>query len=112
MIDNKYLMKIFLSIFCSLIFLSSHNSYAQVTSTEPVKDTIKKYVGSIYLENPKSIVDAYTYNPDKNLYFYNNLFGEYNVAYPKVLTPKEYEDLRRKIAMKDYFKILYSLRTI
>lgn len=97
-------MKKIIVLLFIIIFFNFENSYAQVKPDELVNDTIKKYKGSLELENPKSIVDAYTYNPDKDLYFYNNLFGEYNVAYPKVLTPKEYEDLMRKIAMKDYFK--------
>ena len=96
MIENKYFIKKIFPVFLGLFFLISYQSYAQVTPDEPVNDTIKKYKGSLVLENPKSIVEAYTYNPDKNLYFYNNLFGEYNVAYPKVLTPKEYEDLVSK----------------
>jgi cell surface protein SprA len=103
MIENNFFKKSLSVLFGIFIFLNFENSNAQVAE-EPVNDTIKKYKGSLELENPKSIVEAYTYNPEKNLYYYNNLFGEYNVAYPQVLTPKEYENLMRKIAMKDYFK--------
>ncbi|MFY7810517.1 MAG: cell surface protein SprA, partial [Flavobacterium sp.] len=104
MFRNKYLIKRIIAVITIIIFFNLNKSYAQEKAKEPVNDTVKKYKGSLILEDPKSIVDAYTYNPDKNLYYYNNLFGAYNVAYPSVLTPKEYEDLMRKIAMKDYFK--------
>jgi len=72
---------------------------------EPVTDTIKGYnTGKIIIENPPSIVSAYTYDPVSDRYIFNSKVGEFNTTYPAILTPKEYEALVLKEAMRKYFQ--------
>jgi cell surface protein SprA len=60
-------------------------------------------VGQIALPNPKSIIDAYTYDPVTNRYIYTASVDGFNIDYPLILTPEEYEKLVRKETMRKYF---------
>ena len=89
--------------FFLLIFLCGFVSQAQVQ--DAVQDTIKKGydVGEIQMANPQSILSAYTYDPVTNTYVYTNSVDDFNINYPIVLTPAEYEKLRLKESMSQYF---------
>ncbi len=84
-----------------LIFTSGLKSMAQV---EPVKDTIGYSKGKIAINDPNSIVNAYTYDAVTNRYIYTSTFEGFNINYPIILTPKEYEELVLREAMREYFK--------
>ncbi|GLB51008.1 cell surface protein SprA [Neptunitalea chrysea] len=60
--------------------------------------------GEIELPNPGSIVGKYTYNPELDLYIYNETVGEFDISYPVVLTPDQYNELVLQESMRDYFK--------
>lgn len=87
-----------------MMFLSVYN-YAQTT---PVKaqDSIKTgySLGQISLPNPKSIIDGYTYDPVTNKYIYTASIDGFNINYPLILTPEEYEKLVLKETMRKYFQ--------
>ncbi|KFC59235.1 hypothetical protein FEM08_20180 [Flavobacterium gilvum] len=70
-----------------------------------VQDTVKKGydVGEIKIANPKSILSAYTYDPVTDTYVYSSSIDDYNISYPIVLTPAEYEKLMLKESMNQYF---------
>ncbi|MEC4003204.1 cell surface protein SprA [Flavobacterium sp. SUN052] len=86
-----------------MVFLSSQASFAQVD--DDVNDTIKGYnTGSIAIPNPTSVVQAYTYDPATDRYVLTKTFEGFNINYPIILTPKEYEQLVLKESMHDYFK--------
>lgn len=87
-----------------LIFFCGFISYAQV---KPVaQDTTKSgyTVGKIQIKDPKSFLSAYTYDPIKELYIYNNTIDGFSSDHPVILTPKEYEALVLKESMRNYFK--------
>jgi cell surface protein SprA len=85
------------------VFLISNFSFAQ--EEEEVTDTIKGYnTGSINLGNPNSIIKAYTYDPLMDRYILNTSFEGFNINYPVILTPKEYQNLVLKESMHSYFK--------
>ncbi|HSD05829.1 cell surface protein SprA [Flavobacterium sp.] len=86
-----------------LIFLCGFASYAQDQGA--VQDTIKKGydVGELQMANPKSILSAYTYDPVTDTYIYTNSIDDFNINYPIVLTPAEYEKLMLKESMNQYF---------
>jgi cell surface protein SprA len=86
-----------------LVFLCGFVSQAQVQNT--VQDTIKKGydVGEVQMANPQSILSAYTYDPVTDTYIYTNSIDDFNINYPVVLTPAEYEKLMLKESMNDYF---------
>ncbi len=86
-----------LTVFCGIA------SYAQEQSS--VSDTIPKgnTVGKIEIPNPKSILSAYVYDPVLDLYVCNNTVDGFNINYPIVLTPKEYQKLVLRESMHTYF---------
>lgn len=102
-IRGTYLILIF-----SLCIASSAN--AQVPDpeedTQIIQDTTRTghSMGQMVLPNPPSIQDLYTYDPISNLYIYNQTLGSFNISYPLVLTPQEYQDLIMREEMKRYFK--------
>ncbi|RYZ83978.1 MAG: cell surface protein SprA [Proteobacteria bacterium] len=56
------------------------------------------------LPNPPSIVDAYTYDPVTNRYIYTSKVEDFNINYPIILTPEEYQQLVQREAIRGYFK--------
>ena len=90
------------SIFILLFFVSIAVS-GQVTPA--VQDTVKGYnTGILQLPNPNSILEAYTYDPITDRYIYTKTFEGFNINYPIVLTPKEYQELISRETMRDYFQ--------
>lgn len=79
-------------------------SYAQETPVQEQDTTKTGYsVGQIVMPNPKSIIDAYTYDPATNRYIYTTSVDGFNINYPLILTPEEYEKLVRRETMRKYF---------
>ncbi|KAB1156345.1 T9SS outer membrane translocon Sov/SprA [Flavobacterium luteum] len=88
---------------CALFLAIGIDANAQ--ETEPVQDTIKGYTkGGLELKNPPSIIEAYTYDPVTDRYIYTNSVDGFNINYPIILTPKEYEQLVLRESMRNYFK--------
>ncbi|HWR94808.1 MAG TPA: cell surface protein SprA [Flavobacterium sp.] len=88
-----------------LIFFVSIGAFAQVVEEEE-QDSVKSgySVGSLKIENPKSIVESYTYDPISDRYIYTKSFEGFSIDYPIILTPQEYEKLVLKESMREYFK--------
>lgn len=84
-------------------------AHAQVDPEEEeedkARDTIKGYSkGKLDIANPQSIVEAYTYDPVTNRYIYTESFDGFNINYPIILTPEEYEELVLQEAMREYYQ--------
>ncbi|MDV6170280.1 cell surface protein SprA [Flavobacterium sp. DG1-102-2] len=79
---------------------------AQVTEEDEEKnDTLKGYnTGKVEIPNPKSIVEAYTYDPVTNRYIYTNKFEGFNITNPIILTPEQYHELVIRESMREYFQ--------
>nr|WP_324219010.1 cell surface protein SprA [Flavobacterium sp.] len=92
-----------ISIFL-LVLLSNFSLHAQVD--EEVQDTTKTgySTGKVDIKNPPSILEAYTYDPVTDRYVYTNTVDGFNINYPIILTPKEYDQLVMRESMRDYFK--------
>ncbi len=108
---NKYTKVVQKLTFILLMMLVGQVSVAQVTptptpTTTPVQtpDSTGYNTGSIKIDNPKSIVEAYTYDPATDRYILTKTFEGFNINYPIILTPKEYERLVLKESMHNYFK--------
>ncbi|GEC71834.1 protein involved in gliding motility SprA [Flavobacterium flevense] len=86
------------------VLLCSFVSLAQVN--ESAQDTTKTgySIGKVQIKNPKSIQEAYTYDPKTDRYIYTSSVDGFSIKYPVILTPKEYESLVLKESMKEYFK--------
>jgi cell surface protein SprA len=97
----QYILK--LSILVLFVFFGS-NLYAQVDD-EPQDSTATGYSqGKLDIANPASIVEAYTYDPVTNRYVYTNTVDGFNINYPIILTPEQYQELILRESMRDYFK--------
>ncbi len=81
----------------SFIFISQSGSAQDSTNTG-------SSMGQMDLPTPPSIQDSYTYDPIIDRYIYTRTLGNFNLDYPVILTPQEYQDLIRKEQMKAYFK--------
>ncbi len=86
------------------VMLFGFSAVAQENEQE--QDSVKtgSSLGAIKLNNPPSIVDAYTYDPVTDRYIYTSTFQGFNINYPIILTPKEYQDLVLKESMRAYFQ--------
>jgi len=100
---KKLLLILKVSVF-ALVLSQYQSIQAQVQEQET--DSIKPgySIGSLQLENPPSILDAYTYDPVTDRYIYTNSVDGFNINYPIILTPKEYEKLMLQESMRAYFK--------
>ncbi len=80
-------------------------SSAQETEEQEV-DSTKTGValGRLLMKDPNSIVAKYTYDPKMDRYIYTESVGKYDISYPIILTPEQYQDLVKKEDMKSYFK--------
>jgi len=56
------------------------------------------------LPNPDSIVTKYEYDPTTDRYIYSETLGNFNINYPIILTPKEFQELVDKENLKSYYK--------
>ena len=86
-----------LSFFIKLTFvfsliMSGLKINAQDNPPASATDTIRARMNTqaLQLPDPPSIQSLYTYDPKTNLFYLNQKVGNYNLAYPWVLTPEEY----------------------
>ncbi len=87
------------------MMLVSAFAFAQETPVQEQDTTKTGYsVGQIAMPNPKSIIDGYTYDPITNRYIYTASVDGFNINYPLILTPEEYEKLVLKETMRKYFQ--------
>lgn len=84
-----------------MFFLSS-NLFSQ--EVEPDSTATGSDLGRINLGNPPSIVDAYVYDPVTDKYIYSSTVEGFNINYPIILSPKEYQELVLRESIRDYFK--------
>ena len=56
------------------------------------------------MPNPTSIINKYTYDSITNRYFYTSTVGDFNINYPVILTPKEFQELALQENLKQYYK--------
>jgi cell surface protein SprA len=78
--------------------------YSQVPEQET--DSIKTGVdlGKLEISNPQSIIEAYTYDIATDRYIYSKTFDGFNINYPLVLTPKQYQELVLREEMRKYYQ--------
>lgn len=61
-------------------------------------------LGHMNMPNPSSIVSKYTYDPITDRYIYTETVGEFNINYPIILTPEEFQQLVIQENLKSYYK--------
>ena len=78
-----------------LLLLAGFSVQAQVTPTTQTatstqtETTVRNGIGRIGLEQPKSIVHQYTYNPTLDRYVYTEKLGNYDLSTPMFLTVQQ-----------------------
>ena len=89
-----------------ILLLLSLTAFAQDPDPTIENDSTKTgfSLGSIIMPNPNSIESKYTYDPITDRYVYTETIGSFNINYPIILTPKEYQDLVLKENLKNYYK--------
>ena len=60
--------------------------------------------GKIVLKTPPSISELYTYDAGTDRYIFNTKLGEFQIKYPVILTPKEYQQLVSREKIRKYFR--------
>lgn len=94
----------FIQVIKIVIFIAPFLVFSQVDEEE--NDSIKTGVdlGVIEVPNPQSIVEAYTYNASTDRYIYTHSFDGFNINYPLVLTPEQYQELVLREEMRKYYQ--------
>lgn len=93
------------SLLFTLLLLAGFSASAQVDEEDDTpQDTVGYNQGNMQLPNPPSIVDAYTYDPATNRYIYTSKVDDFNINYPIILTPEEYQELVQRETIRAYFK--------
>ena len=89
-----------------VVFLLICNSAIFAQQPATVRDSISTTFsfGSLYTPDPVSIISKYTYDPLTNRYFYTSTIGDFNINYPIILTPKEFQELALQENLKQYYK--------
>lgn len=90
--------------FIGLALMFGYSGFSQEQATEQDSTKTGHAFGSIKMPNPKSIVSKYTYDPYTDRYIYTETVGEFNINYPLILTPKEYQKLILEENLKKYYK--------
>ena len=85
--------------YCTIIF-------AQQLPTTTAQDSTRTgfSFGNLLMPNPNSIVSKYTYDPITDRYIYTESIGNFNINYPLILTPAEYQKLVNQENLRNYYK--------
>ena len=95
----------FKRLFFGVLFLSFNSLlFAQQPTTVRDSTSTTFSFGKLDTPDPASIESKYTYDPLTDRYFYTSTVGDFNINYPVILTPKEFQDLVVKESLKAYYK--------
>ena len=78
-------------------------TYAQQPTVKDSTSTTFSF-GNLKMPDPNSIVSKYTYDPISNRYIYTESVGKFNINYPIILSPKEFQRLVAQENLKNYYK--------
>lgn len=94
-----------LACLVGVLFLGTSTLFAQEDEENEEQTPTKSgfSLGSLQLSNPESIVSKYTYDPELDRYVYTEKLGSFDINFPLILTPEEYERRVREEEMKRYF---------
>jgi cell surface protein SprA len=87
-----------------LLLLGGVQMQAQIDPEVQDSTAVGYSQGKLDLKNPPSILEAYTYDPVTNRYIYTNSVDGFNINYPIILTPEEYQELMTRESMRKYFQ--------
>ena len=98
---SPYFKRLFLAFF--LLICTSVLFAQQLPKVRDSTSTTFSF-GTLDMPNPTSIINKYTYDSITNRYFYTSTVGDFNIKYPVILTPKEFQELVLRESLKEYYK--------
>ena len=89
-----------------LVMLILMGSYSFAQTNPPQTDSTKTTyaIGEIKLPKPGSIESKYKYDPILDRYIYTEKIGSFNINFPLILTPAEFQKLILKERLNAYYK--------
>ena len=96
------LYRLLLLIIASVLF--SGFSYGQTNPVDQDSTKTGFSLGRLSIPNPQSIISKYTYDPITDRYIYTEKVGSFNINYPLILTPKEFQRLVLLEQQQKYYK--------
>ncbi|MFD1062326.1 cell surface protein SprA [Winogradskyella litorisediminis] len=85
-------------------FLCFSLGFSQTNPTEQDSTKTTFTFGDLKLPPIGGIESKYTYDPILDRYIYNEKFGSFNVNYPLILTPKQFQALVQRERLNAYYK--------
>ena len=105
MITTNYTLSKSFKHLCSIaLVLFSGFGFAQTDPTEQDSTKTGFSLGRLSIPNPQSIVSKYTYDPITDRYIYTETVGNFNINYPIILTPAEFQRLVLLEQQQKYYK--------
>jgi len=86
-----------------ILVLISSFGFAQGDPSEQDSTKTGYSFGKLQMPNPQSIISKYTYDPETDRYIYTETVGQFNINYPIILTPAEYQKLVLQEQQRDYY---------
>ncbi len=96
--------RLLISCFFIGVLFSAQSVIAQEEENTQEQDSTGFSLGRLELNDPSSIVSKYTYDPILDRYVYTEQLGGFNIKYPLILTPEEFQRRVREEEMDRYFK--------
>ena len=94
----------FFAINCLMLFFTTIGFSQQTNPTAQDSTSTGFSLGNLNIPNPSSIVYKYTYDPLTDRYIYTAKVGSFNINYPVILTPEEYQKLVLQESLRNYYK--------
>ncbi len=85
-----------------LVLFVSYCSFSQTNPTP--QDSTGVTFGDIKLPTPGGIESKYTFDPILNKYIYTEKAGNFNIKYPLILSPEEFQKLVLQEKLRAYYK--------
>ncbi|WP_299223925.1 cell surface protein SprA [uncultured Psychroserpens sp.] len=106
MTTTNYTLVKFIQRFLYIPALVLLSSLAFSQQNPVIQDSTKTgfSLGNLSMPNPQSIVSKYTYDPVTDRYIYTETVGTFNINYPIILTPQEYQKLVLLEQQRLYYK--------
>ncbi len=103
---QKYFFDLQIALCCLFVFflIGTTSFVAQETGQDSTATNTGISLGRIELKDPASIVSKYTYDPVLDRYVYTEQLGSFDITYPLILTPEEFERRLRLEQMDKYFQ--------
>ena len=89
-----------------IFFLLICNSTLYAQQPSKVRDSTSTTFsfGTLDPLDPPSITSKYSYDPLTDRYFFNTTVGDFDINYPIILTPKQFQELVMNESLRQYYK--------